>query len=372
MVVDGGYWGNTPYPETTFTKYDFYGAGTELDIPAGQAPSPGGSQGNMVFFAKEEDGSATTNGCYAGTVLKASTDGRIAKISSGPSQTGPWTERGSYSVKDLVEKNIKVYCPDPYVLFSELANNYLPQDWYIFTDKANIYQDHVEYQTNGGQGNVVKIEGTNIYLNDTGDRDNRWIAENKARVPFYVGTPSKVTGDPLNKDDVVFISHNGTPPTIEFTADPTGSVSLFKRHWYLRESTTLDGLTKVPFTKYTEDLVKVEGEDPGPWTQNLPTLKNDTYYEVACQYEDNNGYFEPPTFNQGANVTVGNRFKIAKRNDDYYPVSDPITDINSYDGTLTFGGSSELAEMEGPMVMVTDPTDDTNPPVPASYIPVTE
>ena len=143
------------------------------------------------------------------------------------------------------------------------------------------YDTRVEYQTNGGQGNIVKIENKDIYLTDTGDRDNRWIAENKATTPFYVGTPSKVTGESLDKNDVEFISWNGTPESIEFTADPEGSVNLVRRHWYLRESTTLEGLLLVPFVKYTEDLVVTEGQDPGPWTQNLPELKNDTFYEVA-------------------------------------------------------------------------------------------
>ena len=92
---------------------------------------------------------------------------------------------------------------------------------------------------------------------------------------------------------------------------------------------------------------------------------------LLCQYEDNEGQFEPPSIRLNSGVTIGNRFKIAARTDDYYPVTNPITDINNYDGTLTFGSSSELAGMEGEMVMVTDPTDDTQPPVPASYVPVT-
>ena len=58
--------------------------------------------------------------------------------------------------------------------------------------------DVVEYQTNGGQGDIVSVNTTDntILLTETGDRDNRWIAENKAGTDFYVAGPS-VVDEPL-------------------------------------------------------------------------------------------------------------------------------------------------------------------------------
>ena len=159
-----------------------------------------------------------------------------------------------------------------HVVSTNLANNTMVVDggkWLGSDGSGEADSDrHVEYQTKGGQGNVIKIDNKDIYLSDTGGRDNRWIAENKATTPFYVGTPSKVTGEILNKKDVEFISWNGTPETREFTLLPpssTDSVDLVKRYWYLRESSTLDGLTGALFVKYTEDLTlkKERYQDPG-------------------------------------------------------------------------------------------------------------
>ena len=63
--------------------------------------------------------------------------------------------------------------------------------------------DHVEYQTNGGQGDIISVNTADntIMLSETGDRDNRWIAENKAGTDFYVAGPQFVD-DPLLTADV--------------------------------------------------------------------------------------------------------------------------------------------------------------------------
>ena len=51
--------------------------------------------------------------------------------------------------------------------------------------------DVVEYQTNGGQGEIVSVntDDNTLLIANTGDRDNRWIAENKAATDFYVFWP---------------------------------------------------------------------------------------------------------------------------------------------------------------------------------------
>ena len=63
----------------------------------------------------------------------------------------------------------------------------------LLVDAGVSDADHVEYQTNGGQGDIVSVntDDNTILLSDTGDRDNRWIAENKAGTDFYVAGPSR-------------------------------------------------------------------------------------------------------------------------------------------------------------------------------------
>ena len=62
--------------------------------------------------------------------------------------------------------------------------------------------DHVEYQTNGGQGNVISVDSDNneILIQDTGNRDNRWIADNQAGTDFAVAGPEFVDKPLLTAD----------------------------------------------------------------------------------------------------------------------------------------------------------------------------
>ena len=66
----------------------------------------------------------------------------------------------------------------------------------------------VEYQTNGGQGEIIEVntDDNTLLIANTGDRDNRWIAENKwcrrrHATDFYVAGPS-VVDEPLLTADV--------------------------------------------------------------------------------------------------------------------------------------------------------------------------
>ena len=63
--------------------------------------------------------------------------------------------------------------------------------------------DVIEYQTNGGQGDIISVntDDNTLLIDNTGDRDNRWIAENKAGTDFYVAGPS-VVDEPLLTADV--------------------------------------------------------------------------------------------------------------------------------------------------------------------------
>ena len=97
--------------------------------------------------------------------------------------------------------------------------------------------DVVEYQTNGGEGTVVSVNTDNntILLNDTGDRDNRWIADNKAATDFYVAGPD-VVDDPLLTADVELES------TL-FSTTPDGADTLKNIVWELNGVTQDAGLT---------------------------------------------------------------------------------------------------------------------------------
>ena len=100
--------------------------------------------------------------------------------------------------------------------------------------------DHVEYQTNGGEGTIVSVntDDNTILLSDTGDRDNRWIAENKADTDFYVAGPS-VTDDPLLTADVELKSSN-------FATTPADADTLKNIVWELN-GTTQDAGTSNPY-----------------------------------------------------------------------------------------------------------------------------
>ena len=73
----------------------------------------------------------------------------------------------------------------------------------IDTGVLGIGLDRAEYQTNGGEGEIVSVntDDNTIMLTETGDRDNRWIAENKAGTDFYVAGP-QIVDDPLLTTDV--------------------------------------------------------------------------------------------------------------------------------------------------------------------------
>ena len=284
MVVDGGEWFDTPRPDTTFTEYDFLGIPNEFDIPEGQAPQSTTVQGNLVYFAKE-NGVATTNGCYAGSTLTSSNDAREMIISSGNSASGPWIERYRGSVQNLVNNIGKVYCPDPYVLFSGLADTYIPRDSYIFSSSVNTYQDHVEYQTNGGQGEIVSVntDDNTILLSDTGDRDNRWIAENKAATDFYVAGPS-VVDEPLLTADVELKS-------TDFATTPENADTLKNIVWELNGAEQNAGVSN-PYK---------------------PTLSTDTTYTVRVKHQGNDledsAWSTATTFTTGATRNLYTYYK---------------------------------------------------------------
>ena len=123
--------------------------------------------------------------------------------------------------------------------------------------------EHVEYQTNGGQGTIVSVNTDDNTLLikdlDSNTRDNRWIAENKAGTDFYVAGPS-VVDEPLLTADVELKS-------TDFATTPENADTLKNIVWELNGAEQNAGVSN-PYkptglalnTEYTV-RVKHQGND---------------------------------------------------------------------------------------------------------------
>ena len=56
---------------------------------------------------------------------------------------------------------------------------------------SGLGANHVEYQTNGGQGDIISVntDDNTLVIKDTGDRDNRWIKGFSVAGPSIIDTP---------------------------------------------------------------------------------------------------------------------------------------------------------------------------------------
>ena len=104
----------------------------------------------------------------------------------------------------------------------------------------NLGDTRVEYQTNGGQGDIISVntDDNTLLIANTGGRDNRWIAENKAATDFYVAGPS-IVDEPLLTADVELRSTN-------FATTPDNADSLRNIVWELNGATQ-DAGTSNPY-----------------------------------------------------------------------------------------------------------------------------
>ena len=136
---------------------------------------------------------------------------------------------------------------------------------------------HVEYQTNGGKGDIVSTntDDNTILLSDTGDRDNRWIAENKAGTDFYVAGGA-IVDEPLLTADVLLES---TP----LTTEPVDGLVIDKKYVW-----TLNGA--------------VQETDQNPYR---PTLSLNTEYTVSCVHKDGQGNLEDSEESNSITFTTG-------------------------------------------------------------------
>ena len=63
----------------------------------------------------------------------------------------------------------------------------------------DLGDSRVEYQTNGGEGSIIEVntDDNTLLVTNSGDSDNRWIAENNAGTDFYVAPADAV---PISQD----------------------------------------------------------------------------------------------------------------------------------------------------------------------------
>jgi hypothetical protein len=93
----------------------------------------------------------------------------------------------------------------------------------------------VRYQTKGGKGDIVLVDASNntLRINDTGDSDNRWIAENKADVEFKIAGPSYVDSPLLTSHVELESSQFATTPAFDpNTGEPIDGLA--KITWSLK------------------------------------------------------------------------------------------------------------------------------------------
>ena len=144
---------------------------------------------------------------------------------------------------------------------------------------------HVEYQTTGGEGEIVSVntDDNTIMLTNTGDRDNRWIAENKAATDFKVAGPD-VVDEPL------------------LTADVELQSSLF--------STTPDDVDTLKNIVWELNGVEQNAGTSNPYK---PTLSTDTTYTVRVKHQGNSlpdsAWSTSTTFTTGATRNLYTYYK---------------------------------------------------------------
>ena len=150
---------------------------------------------------------------------------------------------------------------------------------------TGIFSTHAEYQTNGGEGEIVSINTTDntLLISNTGDRDNRWIAENKAATDFYVAGPS-IVDEPLLTADVELRS-------TDFATTPENADTLKNIVWELNNVEQNAGLSN-PYK---------------------PTLNTNTTYTVRVKHQGNSledsAWSTVTTFTTGATRNLYTYYK---------------------------------------------------------------
>jgi hypothetical protein len=175
------------------------------------------------------------------------------------------------------------------------------------------YDTHVEYQTKGGQGDIVSVntDDNTLLISNTGDRDNRWIKG------FSVAGPS-IIDEPLLTNDVQLRSS-------DFATTPPDSDTLKEIIW------DIDG------TEYSAGVTN-------PW-KPLNNLTPNTTHTVKVKYKGNvledSNWSPTVSFTTGATLrSLFTRIAALEAND----VTDDATDTALI--TLIAGLAARIQALE--------------------------
>ena len=183
----------------------------------------------------------------------------------------------------------------------------------LLIDDTTNGDNHVEYQTNGGEGDIIKVntDDNTILLSDTGDRDNRWIKG------FSVAGPT-VIDEPLLTNDVEL-------RVSDFATTPPGADTLKEIIW------SING------TEYSANTTN-------PWSP-LEKLPINSSVTVKVKYKGNtleDSEWSPDvTFTTGASMrSLFTRIAALEAND----VTDDATDTALI--TLIAGLAARIQALE--------------------------
>ena len=243
MVVDGGSWGPpvsepgtnqatkwstsiTSDNEWTYTGLEF---GFDNDLATSANASLGVNNTERTLSGFEE---YFPNGSGPYKVEVWLTDPISAGVNGG-AQVSPSGDGWVTLSSNLDEvRTIKFTASQP-VDFRAIRVNDL-----VLKDGAETAK-RVEYQTNGGQGDIISVNTDDNSLLvkdlDSNTRDNRWIAENKAGTDFCVAGPV-IVDKPLLTADVELRSTN-------FATTPENADTLKNIVWELNGTTQDAGLS---------------------------------------------------------------------------------------------------------------------------------
>ena len=310
MVVDGGDWQGSDGTHSG-TEFD----GWNQDAPWHQyISSPDGSIDPNNPAINGFDGDTTTRifSQSQGQTIRFAPPGGLAFTQGFKVYTGAFsggiTARVSGDNYTLHEKgtevldDVWVYSPmqSGTIEYIDVQGNgglgmayvyqYVVDDKMLVADSISgaptdpVRSSSVEYQTNGGQGTIVEVntDDNTLTIANTGDRDNRWIAENKAGTDFYVAGPEEVDSPLLTTNVWLESSAFSTTPATDAKGDPLDALKTIT--WSIKPdggdemiqqagpSGTSNPYQPTGLTLNTWHTIKVKheglllGESQGPWS----------------------------------------------------------------------------------------------------------
>ena len=95
-------------------------------------------------------------------------------------------------------------------------------DGKLLIDESAGVATNVEYQTNGGQGDIIEVntDDNTLVIKDTGDRDNRWIKGFSVAGPSVIDTPLLTNDVELRGSDFAT-----TPPGVDTLKEIVWSIN---------------------------------------------------------------------------------------------------------------------------------------------------